>query len=206
MSRLFAPGRAWAALVGLWMLASAIVWLLPMTLPTPLLDWQPERASAELWRAFTAAWVHWSALHLGANLLAALVVGLFGYTARLPTRCTLAWLLAWPLTHVALAFKPELLHYGGLSGVLHGGVAIVCAYLLSYGQGRARWIGAGVSLGLLIKLASEEPFGPAARTSAEWDIAVAPFSHLAGALAGLVAFVTVSLAGLLFQYLRKSSA
>jgi rhomboid family GlyGly-CTERM serine protease len=198
MTILRSPGHAWAALTALWMLAAAMTWWVPST----LLDWQPQLAVSQPWRAFTAAWVHWSPLHLGANLLAALVVGAYGYTARMPWRLTAAWALAWPVTHVALALKPELAHYGGLSGVLHGGVAIVCAYLLLTGSGRTRWIGAGVTLGLIIKLVSEEPWGPAARVSAEWDIAVAPFSHLAGALAGLLCAGAVAV---LFQYLDKAT-
>ena len=39
-------------------------------------------------------------------------------------RDSLAWLLSWPLTQWGLMLQPELLHYGGLSGVLHGGAAI----------------------------------------------------------------------------------
>jgi rhomboid family GlyGly-CTERM serine protease len=175
------PGRHWAALSLVLCAASALAWWLP----APLLDWQPGLAWQEPWRAWTSAWVHWSPMHLGANLGAALVVGAFGWAAQVPPPATLAWLLAWPLTHWSLLLQPELAHYGGLSGMLHGGVAIVCAWLLATAAGVRRAIGAAVGLGLVLKLWSEEPWGTPLRHSAEWDIAVAPLAHTTGALAGL---------------------
>ena len=155
-------------------------------LPAALLDWQPDKAVTQPWRTVTAAWVHWSDLHLGTNLLAAAVVGAFGWAAQVPRAQALAYAAAWPLTHLGLLVKTDLLRYGGLSGVLHAGVAIVCLYLLTCTTGRRRWIGAGVALGLVIKLLTEKPWGPALQRSADWDIAVAPLSHATGALAGLV--------------------
>jgi hypothetical protein len=134
-------------------------------------------------------------MHLGANLLAAAVVGAYGYAARVPTPATLAWGVAWPLTQMGMLLLPELsrdlLHYGGLSGMLHGGVAIVCAELLFKQRGARRWVGAAVSLGLVIKLVSEAPWGPVLRASAEWDIAVVPLAHSTGAVAGLLCWLVL---------------
>jgi rhomboid family GlyGly-CTERM serine protease len=177
-----APGRAWAALAALLVLGS----LISAGLPTGLLDWQPERALDQPWRAFTAAFVHWSSQHLHANLLAAAVVGAYGWAAQLPRQQALAWLCAWPLSHLMLLVRPELAHYGGLSGMLHGGVAITCLFLLWRARGGRRVVGALVSLGLVIKLAGESPWGPALQLSQEWDIAVVPLAHATGALAGLL--------------------
>lgn len=155
-------------------------------LPSAWLDWQPDLFAAQPWRAWTAAFVHWSPLHLTSNLLAAAVVGAYGVAAQLPRAQALAWFLAWPLTHAALLGKPELAHYGGLSGVLHGGVAIICLWLLVAARGGRRAVGAVVALGLVIKLLSESPWGPALQHSVEFDIAVAPVAHAAGAVAGLL--------------------
>lgn len=175
-------GRAWAALATLLIAAS----VLGLWLPANLLDWQPGRAISQPWRAFTAAFVHWSDQHLRANLFAAAVVGAYGWAAQLPRAQAVAWLVAWPLSHAMLLVRPELLHYGGLSGMLHGGVAITCLHLMARAQGGRRVVGALVSLGLLIKLASETPWGPALQRSEEWDIAVVPLAHTTGALAGLL--------------------
>jgi rhomboid family GlyGly-CTERM serine protease len=181
----------WAALVGSWIVLS----LAALALPAPAFDWQPERFPAEPWRAWTALFIHWSDAHLLANLGAAAVVAAYGWFAPVGRAQALALFVAWPLTHALLGFiKPELLHYGGLSGVLHGGVAIVSLTLVVMGRGGRRAVGAAVMLGLVIKLASESPWGPALQRTPEFDIAVAPAGHLAGAVAGLVCGALVLLA------------
>ena len=159
--------------------------------PSPLWDWQPTLAFREPWRMLTAAWVHWSPLHLGGNLVATALVAIFGVAARVPARVALAWLLAWPLTHIGLLLQPALLHYGGLSGVLHAGVAVAALWLLVREVGRRRALGAAIATGLLIKIILEEPWGPPLRApagllSGGWDIATAPLAHATGAAAGVL--------------------
>jgi rhomboid family GlyGly-CTERM serine protease len=148
------------------------------------IDWQPSLALSQPWRAFTAIGVHYSVAHLVGNLAAAALAAALGAVARAPTRLAIAWLVAWPLTQFGLLLKPALLHYGGLSGVLHAGVAIVVVYLLVTGTRAQRWVAAAIGAGLVAKLLSEAPWGPAIRQSATWDIAVAPLVHSTGALAG----------------------
>lgn len=175
------PGRAWAALAALLAGLSVIAWWLPAV----LLDWQPALAAAEPWRAWTAAFVHWSPAHLLGNLAGAAVVGALGAAAALPARAALAWFAAWPLTHAALLVAPELARYGGLSGVLHAGVAVAALWLLLHARGRTRWLAAALGAGLTAKIVLEAPWGaPVLRHGAGLDIAVAPLAHAAGALAG----------------------
>ena len=138
----------------------------------------------EPWRAFSAAWVHWSALHLAANVLALIVIAALGVVARLPLPATLAWALAWPLTQIGLLLQPALAHYGGLSGVLHAGVAVAGWWILATTRGRARAIAAAILAGLVVKLVLEEPWGPPLRHGGGWDIATAPLAHATGAVAG----------------------
>ena len=104
-----------------------------------------------------------------------------------------AWLLAWPLTQIGLLARPDLLHYGGLSGVLHAGVACVAAWLIGHERGPRRAIGALLLAALAIKVVSETPWGPALRHPAGWDIATAPFAHASGLVAGLSAAALVEL-------------
>ena len=170
------------AVTALLMLGSVLAWWLPAA----ALDWQPEQAWQQPWRMLTAAWVHWSPVHLGLNLLAAAVVGAFGWAARVTLAQAGAWLVAWPLTHLGLLIQPELAHYGGLSGVLHAGIALVCLGLLGSGPGARRWVGAAVATGLVCKLWSEQPWGPALQQWPGWDIALAPVAHASGAAAGLL--------------------
>jgi len=147
-------------------------------------DWQPALALAEPWRWWTAAFVHWSRLHLVANLTGLLVVMALGWAARLPAVSAVAWFIAWPLTQLGLLLRPELTHFGGLSGVLHAGVAVAGWHVLRHSEGHRRWVGAGLAAGLLVKLLSEQPWGPVLRHPADWDIAVAPLAHATGAVFG----------------------
>lgn len=155
--------------------------------PSAAWDWQPGLAWAEPWRWWTAAFVHWSPMHLLANLAGVAVLAGFGGAARLPMRAVLAWAAAWPLTQLSLLLQPALAHYGGLSGVLHAGVGAAATTLLLERRGRPRWIGAAVLAGLLAKIVLERPWAGPVSHPAGWDIAVAPLAHAAGAAWGVAA-------------------
>lgn len=184
LARAGSGGIAWLGLSALLGLGALLAWFIPGS--SAWLDWQPQLAWQQAWRACSAVFVHWSQQHLLANLGACAVVGWFGWAARVPPRAVLAFALAWPLSQWGLLIQPDLLHFGGLSGTLHAGVAVVLVELVCGPETtpRQRRIGLAVSLGLIIKLWSEEPFGPAMRVLSGWDIAVAPLSHFTGALAG----------------------
>jgi len=176
------PGALWATSGALLAAGALIAWWLP----TAWLDWQPALAFSQPWRWWTAAFVHWSEQHLAANLGAAAVVTAFGVMGRLPTSAAVTWLAAWPLTHGALLVQPALAHYGGLSGVLHAGVAVAVLFLVVRGERRQRQIAGMVLAGLIVKLLLEAPWGEPLRHAAGWDIALAPIGHASGALAGLL--------------------
>lgn len=161
--------------------------LLAWPLPREALDWQPALLASQPWRAITAAFVHWTPIHLAANLAGSAVIALLGWRAALGRREALAGLVALPLTQLGLLLRPELLRYAGLSGALHALVAIAALTLLARG-GRERWIGAGIALGLAAKLALEQPLGPVLRATPGFDFAVAPFAHLSGTIAGMLAW------------------
>jgi len=174
--------RAWAGLAGLLVLASLIVFVAGFD--RGAIDWQPSLAAVEPWRAWSAALVHLSDLHLGANGLGAVLVGALGAVARVPGRIVAAWFLAWPLTQAGLLAEPALRHYGGLSGVLHAGVACVAVHLVAAGAERRRAIGVAILAILVVKVISESPGGPPLRRPPGWDIAVAPIAHASGLVAG----------------------
>ena len=174
--------RAWASLAALL----CVLALLARALPAGAIDWQPGLALQQPWRAFSAAAWHYSLLHLGANLAGALLVGALGVTARVPRHVAWAWFFAWPLTQWGLLIEPALTHFGGLSGVLHAGVAIVAVHLMLTATGRRRAIGAATFVVLCIKVLGESPWGPPLRLLPEWDIAVAPLAHASGLVAGVL--------------------
>lgn len=191
---------AWLAVCAVLALGSGLAW----GLPAAWLDWQPQLAAAQPWRLVTAAWVHWSPLHLAANLAAVAVVAALGQVGRLPAAAAAAWLLAWPLAHAGLWAQPGLAHYGGASGVLHAAVAVAACGLVARGAAngggdrgdsslsadpgarRVRWVGAAIAAGLVTKVLLEQPWRGALAHGAGWDIAIAPLAHASGALAGFV--------------------
>ena len=180
-------GRAWWALTAVLAVGAAVAY----GREPSALDWQPGLALREPWRAFSAAFVHYSTLHLLANLVGAMLVGALGWFARVPWQSAAAWLIAWPLTQLGLLLRPDLLHYGGLSGVLHAGVACVAWRLIVHEHGRRRAIGVLTLALVAIKVLSETPWGPALRHPAGWDIATAPFAHASGLVAGLASAALV---------------
>ena len=113
-------------------------------------------------------------------------VAALGVVAQVQPRMVWAWFAAWPLTQLGLLFKPELQHYGGLSGVLHAGVAVASLFLVMCGVRSQRIIGAAILAGTCIKVLSESPWGAPLRHGGDWDIAVAPLAHATGLVAGLV--------------------
>lgn len=161
--------------------------LLAWPLPREVLDWQPGLVASQPWRVVTAALVHWTPLHLAANLAGCAVLALLGWRAGLGPREALAAALALPLTQLGLLLRPELQRYAGLSGELHALAAIAALALLTR-RSRDRFIGAAIALGLVIKLVLEQPLGPVLRDTPGFDFAVAPFAHLSGALAGALAW------------------
>ncbi|WP_418318284.1 rhombosortase [Piscinibacter sakaiensis] len=174
-----------------WLLVAALLGLLALgaaVLPAAALrwlDWQPGLAWPQWWRAVSAVAVHYSAQHLLVNLLGTLVVAALGRVAALPLRCSIAWLLAWPLTQIGLLLAPELRHFGGLSGVLHAGVVIAAVHLAWAARGTPRWIGFALLIGVALKILIEQPWGAPLRHPAGWEIALAPLAHATGAAAGL---------------------
>jgi rhomboid family GlyGly-CTERM serine protease len=157
-----------------------------------VLGWAPALAWEEPWRWWSAAWVHLSPRHLMANLAGLLLVALLGLAVRAGWRAAAAWALAWPLTHGLLLMQPELARYGGLSGVLHAGVAVAALQLWRQaGPGEAgrgaRRLALALGAGLGVKLLMEAPWAGAVQAVAGWDIPVAPGAHLAGVAAGVLA-------------------
>lgn len=138
-------------------------------------------------------------MHLGANAVGLALVAALGVVGRLRAPWTAAWLLAWPATQFGLLLRPDLPQYGGLSGVLHAGVAVAVVALWHDAAGatrvRERALAAAIGIGLGLKLLLEAPWGPALRREPGWDIAIAPFAHASGALAGVLAALAVVVVG-----------
>lgn len=201
--RLSAFGGSWV-LLSLALAAGAVA---AQWLPAEALQWQRTAAGAAAdgavsqpwppWRWFTAAFVHFGPVHLAANLAGCAVVAAYGAAAGAGMRWargwTLAWAAAWPLTHAALVLAPGLERYGGLSGVLHAGVAVASVALVTAHRGWPRAIGAAVLAGTVLKVAAERPWAGAVQTVPGWDFPVAVAAHASGVVCGVVTGVLCAL-------------
>ncbi len=177
----FRPGVAWVLVAAL--IAGPAWWLGPVPFSSPLALHPPAGLSGNspsTW--WTPAWAHASPDHLRANLLACAMVALLGVAAHLPARAALAWLLAWPATHLLLLLDPRLAAYVGASGVLHAAAAIVGVSLWRSGRQ-----GAG-GLWLLVlgaKVLHDLSLGLPTFVRPGLDTPVSALSHLTGTLCGL---------------------
>lgn len=224
MAGLRQPGArlsSWTWLVLAWALLSMVLWLSQRAegalTQAPLftqLDWQPSLWQTQPWRLWTAALVHWSGVHLLLNLLGCAALIAWGNAAGVGARQTWAWLLAWPLTQLLLATAPSLLRYGGLSGVLHAGVAIGAWALVWHCQGQRRMVGVLVLAGLALKLLFEEPLlahwlglnVPKLPLAGAPGFAVASYAHFAGTVAGLFCAAALDLVLALVPRKQRSPA
>jgi len=189
--RLGRPGHAWGGLAALLAALALAGW----GMPREAIDWQPTLALTQPWRSFSAIGVHYSTQHLLANLAGAAAVGVLGIAARAPSSAAWAWAIAWPLTQLGLLVEPALVHYGGVSGVLHAGVAVISVVLLWRPDAPTRrWVGLALLAGLVVKVLLEAPWGAPLRHPGGIDIAVAPLAHASGLLAGLLCATVAQLA------------
>jgi hypothetical protein len=186
-----AGGRGWVALS----LLLAVAALVTATLPDAWLDrldWQPRLALIQPWRLWTAAAVHWTAAHLVLDLAGLLLLAALGYALGLPRRAVLAWALAWPLTQAGLWLHPGLPHYGGLSGVLHAGAAVLALQLLAEVRPTRRVAGWVLAAALGVKLVHEVLGGAVPLAAGQAGIAVSPWPHVSGAVCAALGWAGVS--------------
>lgn len=132
----------------------------------------------EIYRLFSAHFVHVDGTHLATNLMGlALVWALVGHEASASR-----WMIGLMASAISvglglLLIAPEIQWYVGLSGVLHGlAVAGACQVLRHH-----RFL-----LGLIMAKLAWEQFYPSAGNSA-FGIPVIIDAHLFGALGGLLA-------------------
>ncbi|HEY9148557.1 MAG TPA: rhombosortase [Gammaproteobacteria bacterium] len=138
-------------------------------------------AQGQLWRLFSAHWVHLGWSHLLMNMFGLLLVwALVGEALSL-----LGWLLLLLFcslftTAAMWLLYPELQWYVGFSGVLHG-MLFGGAMMLFGGGDKGATLLAGI---VLLKLLWEQLLGPLPGSESAAGGAVIVEAHLYGALAG----------------------
>ena len=108
-----------------------LVWLWGHNAADELMYRRSEVQAGQLWRLFTAHWVHLSTTHLVLNLLSLGVVWLLFRDALAGvTGYLIVGLIAPALSLCLLVFHPGIEWYVGFSGVLHG--LLIAGALLSW--------------------------------------------------------------------------
>ena len=142
-------------------------------------------AHGELWRALTGHIVHLGWMHLALNL-----AGLVLVSALVGASLSLAgWVLAFLLASVSISgglwlFRPDVVWYVGLSGVLHG--LLVAGAVTALRDPHERRFMLLVLVVVAAKLTWEQTVGPTPGTAALAGGPVVVDAHLFGAIGGLV--------------------
>ena len=153
-----------------------------------VMTWHAEGWQHQPWTLWTSAWVHMNTPHLIVNQVALGALTAFAWMVRPNWRCTLAWLLVWPLTQVSMVWWPQVGYAVGLSGLLHAGAMLLAVQLvlkrIAVRKG-TRW-GGLLMLGLLVKLAVERGWSYPVVWDSGSAMSVVQAAHLSGACWGLV--------------------
>ena len=143
-------------------------------------------SDGELWRLFSAHFIHLGWRHYLMNGTALLLI-YWLYADRLSPLFVVLVCLASSLAVGLglLVLSPHVTWYVGLSGVLHGLFAFGALCDLP----RRRWIGIVVLSLLILKLAWEQRYGPIPGSESTAGGPVIVSAHLYGAVGGLLTFV-----------------
>ena len=144
--------------------------------------------SGELWRLFTAPFVHFSGSHIFWNVLVFSVAGFAVSAAKFPCFWIVCGLSISLPGHVFLLTMPDMACYGGFSGPATGAAAYFCLCSL-FRTGREKGIWALILFIMIIKIFIESALGESIFAQAEEvPFRVIPGAHIAGYL---VAIATV---------------
>ena len=145
-------------------------------------------AAGQIWRLWTGHWVHFSASHLGWNLVVLLAAGTWLECVR-PGRLWRHALVVTPFISLAiLVLEPGLQAYGGLSALATGAVVLLGLHQLrTPDASRLLWIGV---LGLVVLKCAGDVLhlGPGFARYDEATVRTSTTAHAAGAIVAVLQF------------------
>jgi hypothetical protein len=179
--------RAWLALCTALALVSILVWMLDLA---TLLAWQPAAWPARPWLFWTGSLAHASGSLLSSSLAGLAVLAILGASLGAGRAACQAVLLAWPLGNLALLVWPSVTAYQGLAGLQCSMLAVLGLHTIARPAG---WVLLALLVALLMgQQAWQNPIG----YDPNWGFNVVYAAHLGGALAGLLAFTVLDIAGM----------
>jgi len=190
-----ASARLNAIPIPIWTLllcgVAASVFSLPLV-QTALVYNRTAIADGEFWRLITGNLVHLSTPHFLYDVTALLVAGALIEMHRyrhFAMLCLVSGALIGMTLYVAM---PEIIVFGGLSGVVTAAVTYLCLHGVQQG-GAWKWLCLLVLAGLVAKLGVEMAFGFSLTVGAGTQTFVpVPVSHAVGAATALLLYVLVS--------------
>jgi rhomboid family GlyGly-CTERM serine protease len=180
--------RAWPARTLLLCAAVVLIFFLPALSGALVYD-RAAIADGQWWRLLSGNLVHHSGAHLALNVAALFVVGALMETRRHDRMVSLCVIAGLGIGLALYLAEPNLLYYGGLSGV----VTALLVYLCLHGLRDAswwRWLCLAALMGLAIKVCAELWLNDAfLNFSQPQPFLPSPLSHLAGAATALLFFL-----------------
>lgn len=180
--------RSWLLVCAMHGVASMMLWWAREGMQEAM-TWRTLGWQEQPWTLWTSAWVHMNTPDLIGRQLALGALTAFAWVIRPDWRCTLAWLLAWPLTQASLLLWPQIGYAVGLSGLLHAGAMVLAVHLMLKRMAipNARRWGGLLAFGLLLKLALERGWSYPVVWDPGNNMSVVQAAHLSGVAWGLLA-------------------
>jgi len=180
--------RAWLSICALLGGGSAAVaWTSGVVAPARDLSAHPLAWNAvgwvlRPWTLWTAAWVHTSAGSLAGNLLAVALLAVLGAALGAGRRASIALLIAWPVSTLALLLWPQVANYGGLGGPIHAAAMVLAALVAR--RPALKPVAPLLVAGMALKLLAERAWVQPVAFDPSWGFNVVYAAHLTGAVAG----------------------
>lgn len=143
-------------------------------------------AAGAWWRLFTGSWVHFTPSHLGWNLAVLIPAGIWAERLQ-PWRARALYLVGpFAIGGALYAIEPQLLRYGGLSGLAAAFVTFLALAQLRTDT-EDRWFWRSVLALVALKIVAEVVVAsPLLAHFSDPSIRSVPVAHLAGVLAGAI--------------------
>jgi len=143
----------------------------------------------ELWRLITSHFVHFGDMHLIYNLI---VFGIAGWIIEYKQYRyfkLLCFVMACSISTTLIFFKPNMIYYGGLSGIACGSI-IYCSLLCLREPSPWRNISMCTIIFLFVKISFETYNGGSLLPYWETlDFVPIPLSHIIGSLTAIILFI-----------------
>jgi len=147
----------------------------------------------EIWRLVTSHFVHFNSIHLIYNIIAFGIVGWIIESKGNKHFKLLYFVTACSISAVLLAVKPDMVYFGGLSGIACG-FFVYCALLCLHEHPPWRFISILSLIFISAKMGCElYSDGSILPYWGSHDFIPVPISHIAGSISALILFLLIKI-------------